>query len=391
MKRRISLQAGIALATLLAALVVVAGPQGVAAQTTLKMQASWPAGLTLYENFKMFAERVEKLSGGRLKVETLPAGAIVPAFEVLDATHKQVIDGAHTWAGYWQGKHKAGILFTGGPGGTFGMDYIDYLGWIYEGGGFDLYQQWYKDVLKLNVIAIPILPAGPQAFGWFKRPIKNLADFKGMKCRQTGIAAEVFTEMGMRVVNLPGGEILPAAERGVIDCAEWVGGVEDLKLGFHNVWKYHYTPGMHETVTTGELLINKAQWDKLSPDLQEIVKSASTETFVRWWARWQKQNADAIRELREKHKVQILKTPDDILIAFLKAWDRIAAREAEKDPFFKKVLESQRAYAGLVVPAKRFMFAPYSFAANYYWPEKPAAATAPAKPAATAKPAPAKK
>lgn len=381
MKRRISLQAGIALATLLAALVVVAGPQGVAAQTTLKMQASWPAGLTLYENFKMFAERVEKLSGGRLKVETLPAGAIVPAFEVLDATHKQVIDGAHTWAGYWQGKHKAGILFTGGPGGTFGMDYIDYLGWIYEGGGFDLYQQWYKDVLKLNVIAIPILPAGPQAFGWFKRPIKNLADFKGMKCRQTGIAAEVFTEMGMRVVNLPGGEILPAAERGVIDCAEWVGGVEDLKLGFHNVWKYHYTPGMHETVTTGELLINKAQWDKLSPDLQEIVKSASTETFLRWWARWQKQNADAIKELREKHKVQILKTPDDILIAFLKAWDRIAAREAEKDPFFKKVLESQRAYAGLVVPAKRFMFAPYSFAANYYWPEKPAAAAAPAKPA----------
>ncbi len=345
------------------------------------MQASWPVSLTLYENFQMFAERVAKLSGGRLKVETMPAGTIVPAFEVLDATNKKVIDGAHTWAGYWQGKHKAAILFTGGPGGPFGMDYIDYLGWMYEGGGFELYQQWYKDVLKYDVVSLPILPVGPQPFGWFKRPIKNLADFKGMTCLQTGVAAEVFTEMGMRTVNIPSREIIPAAERGVIDCAEWVGGVEDLRLGFHNVWKYHYTPAMHENVTTGELLINGDIWRKLSPDLQEIVKSAATETFVRWWARWQKQNAEAIKELQEKHKVQILKTPDDILIAFLKAWDRIAAREAEKDPFFKKVLQSQRQYAALVVPAKRLMFPPYEFAANYYWPVKPA----PAKPAVPAK------
>jgi len=338
--------------------------------------------MTLYENFQMFADRVAKLSGGRLKVETMPAGTIVPAFEVLDATNKKVIDGAHTWAGYWRGKHKAAILFTGGPGGTFGMDYIDYLGWMYEGGGFELYQQWYKDVLKYDVVALPILPAGPQPFGWFKRPIKNLADFKGMKCLQTGVAAEVFTEMGMRTVNMPSGEIIPAAERGVIDCAEWVGGVEDLRLGFHNVWKYHYAPGMHENVTTGELLINGEIWRKLSPDLQEIVKSAATETFVRWWARWQKQNAQAIKELQEKHKVQILKTPPDILIEFLRAWDRIAAREAAKDPFFKKVLASQRQYAALVVPAKRFTFPPYEFAANYYWPVKSAA---PARPAAPAK------
>jgi TRAP-type mannitol/chloroaromatic compound transport system substrate-binding protein len=342
--------------------------------TTLTMAASWPASLTLYENFQMFADRVDKLSGGRLKIETVPAGAIVPAFEVLDATAKGVIDGAHTWAGYWQGKHKAGILFTGGPGGTFGMDYIDFLGWMYEGGGFEMYQEYYRDVLKLDVVAIPILPSGPQAFGWFKRPIKDLADFRGLKCRETGIAAEVFTEMGMSVVNMPGGEIIPAAERGVIDCAEWIGGVEDLRLGFHNVWKYYYTPGMHESVTVGEVLFNADVWDQLAPDVQEIVKAAATETFTRWWPRWQKQNAEALKELQEKHNVQILKTPDEILIEFLKTWDRIAAREADKDPFFKRVLESQRAYAGLVVPAKRFMFAPYSFAADYYWP-----AAAPAK------------
>lgn len=374
MKRRGSVQFGIALAALVAVLVVVGGlkPEVTTAQAPvkLKFQATWPAGLTLYDNFKFFVERVDKMSGGRLKIETLPAGSIVPAFETLDAVNRGLLDGGHTWAGYWVGKDKTAILFTGGPGGTFGMDYVDAMGWLYEGGGLDLYQEWYDKVLKMNVMVFPILPAGPQAFGWFKRPIKDLADFKGMKCRETGMAAEVFKEMGMAVVNMPGGEILPAAERGVIDCAEWVGGIEDLKLGFQTIWKYHYTPGMHENVTIGELIINKNVWKKLSPDLQEIVKSAATETFYRWWARWQRQNADAIKELQEKHGVHILKTPDDILIEFLKTWDKIAAREAEKNPFFKKVLDSQRKYAGIVVPAKRFMFPSYDFAANYYWPPK---------------------
>ena len=336
----------------------------------LKMQATWPASLTLYENFTFFAERVGKMSGGRLKIEAMPAGAVVPAFEVLDATHKKVIDGAHAWAAYWTGKNKTAVLFTGGPGGTFGMDFIDYMGWMYNGGGIELYQEFYRDVLKLNVIVFPILPSGPQAFGWFKRPIKDLADFKGMKCRQTGMAAEVYTAMGMRVVNMPGGEIIPAAQRGVIDCAEWVGGAEDLRLGFHNVWKYHYTPGMHENTTVGELLINADIWKSLAPDLQEIVKSAANETFIIWWAKWQRQNADALKELQEKHKVQILRTPDDILIEFLKTWDKLAQEEADRNPFFKKVWDSQRQYASLVVPAKRFMFAPYNFTADYYWPQK---------------------
>ena len=342
------------------------------AQTVLKMQASWPASLTLYENFLMFADRLSKISGGTLKVEAMPAGQVVPAFEVLDATHKKVIDGAHTWAGYWVGKNKAGILLTGGPG-ALGMDYIDYVGWMYNGGGWELYQEYYRDVLKLNVVAFPILPSGPQALGWFKRPIKNLADFKGMKCRQTGMAAEVYTRMGMTTVNMPGGEIIPSAQRGVIDCAEWVGGVEDLRLGFHNVWKYHYTPSMHESVTAGELIINGDVWKSLTPTQQEQIKSAANETFLLWWAKWQKQNADALKELQEKHGVQVLRTPPDILIEFLKTWDIIAKEEEDKNPFFKKVHDSQRTYAALVVPAKRFMFPPYSFAANYYFPEKGAA------------------
>ena len=229
------------------------------------MQATWPASLTLYENFTMWAERVDKLSGGTLKIETMPAGQVVPAFEVLDATHKKVLDGAHAWGGYWTGKDKTSILFTGGPGGTFGMDFTDFMGWMYYGGGWELLQDFYQKQLKLNVVAFPILPSGPQAFGWFKKPIQTVEDMKGMKCRQTGMAGEVWQALGFTVVNMPGGEIIPSAQRGVIDCAEWVGGVEDLRLGFHNVWKYHYSPGVHENTTVGELLINGDVWKSLTP------------------------------------------------------------------------------------------------------------------------------
>jgi TRAP-type mannitol/chloroaromatic compound transport system substrate-binding protein len=354
---------------------VAAMSAGAQAQTSLKMQATWPASLTLYENFTYFADRVQKVSGGQLKIDAMPAGQVVPAFEVLDATHKKVLDGAHAWSGYWVGKNKAAILCTGGPGGTFGMDMIDALGWMHHGGGIDLCNELFQKELKLNVHWIPILPSGPQAFGWFKRPIKNLADFKGMKCRQTGIVAEIFQKMGMTTVNMPGGEIIPSAQRGVLDCAEWVGGIEDLRLGLPQVWKYHYVPGMHEPSVVGELMINTEVWKGLTPHQQEVVRSATVETFMRWWVRWQKQNAEAIDEMRTKHGVQILRTPPDILIAFLRAWDEMAKEESAKNPFFKKVLDSQREYASKVVPAKRFMHPPYSFAANYYWPEerKPAA------------------
>jgi TRAP-type mannitol/chloroaromatic compound transport system substrate-binding protein len=347
---------------------------GAQAQTSLKIQAVWPAALTLYENLTWTADRASKLSGGTLKLEAMPAGQVVPPFEVLDATHKKVIDGAHSWGGYWTGKNKAAILFTGGPGGTFGMDFIDFMGWMYSGGGIELYREFYRDVLKLNVVVIPTGFYGPQAFGWFKKPIRTVADLKGLKCRQTGMAADVWKELGMTVVNMPGGEILPSAQRGVIDCAEWVGGVEDLRFGFHTVWKYHYAPSMHEPVTVGELIINGDVWKSLSPQHQEILKSASNEVNLLWWAKWQKQNADALKELQEKHGVRVLRTPPDILREFLKTWDKLAAEEAAKNPFFKKVWDSQRAYANVVVPAKRFYYPPYSFAAEIYHPERAAAA-----------------
>ena len=338
-----------------------------AAARTLKMQSTWPASLTLQDNFKYFAERVDKLSGGTLKVDALAAGQVVPAFEILDATSKKVIDGGHGVAYYWVGKNKAAALFAGPPGGPFGMDHLDYLGWLYEGGGLEMWHDFYLNTLKLNVIAFPILPSSPQALGWFKKEIKSVADFKGLKCRQTGLNSEVYAKLGMAVVNMPGGEILPAAQRGVIDCAEWVGGIEDLRLGLHQVFKYHYTPGMHENNSMGELIINSDVWKSLTPQQQEWIKSATKDTILSGGAKWQKQNADAIDELVTKHGVQIRRTPADILTATLKAWDEVVKEESAKNEVFKKIVESQRAYASKVVPAKRYMFPPYSFAANHYW------------------------
>ena len=224
---------------------------------------------------KFFADRVDKLTGGNLKIDALPGGAVVPPFEILDATHKKVIDGAYGISYWWVGKSITATLFANTPAGIAGMDAIDFIGWVYDGGGLELWNEFYQKELKLNLVAFPSIPPSPQALGWFKRPIKDLADFKGMKCRQTGIVSQLYAKMGMAVVNMPGGEILPAAERGTIDCAEWVGGVEDLRLGLHTVWKYHYTPGMHESASVAELAINKDVWDSLPDQNKEAIKSAS--------------------------------------------------------------------------------------------------------------------
>jgi TRAP-type mannitol/chloroaromatic compound transport system substrate-binding protein len=351
--------------------------QGASAQApatkNLKLQGSWPASLTIQDHFKAITSSIEKLTGGSIKIETMAAGQVVPPFEVLDATNKKVIDGWHSISYYWVGKSPAAALFSGPPGGPFGMDHMDWLGWLYVGGGLEMWRDFYQNELKLNVIVWPAQPSSPQAFGWFKKPLRSIADLKGLKCRQTGLNAEVYAKLGMAVVNLPGGEIVPAAQRGVIDCAEWVGGVEDLRLGLPGVFKIHYTPGMHENNSVGEFGFNLDVWKTFTPQQQEAWRSATLETFVRWGVRWQKQNADAIDEMRAKHGTQMLRTPPAILVEFLRTWDKIAAEESAKSPFFKKVYESQRQYAAKVVPAKRFMFPPYSFAANYYFPEKPAA------------------
>jgi TRAP-type mannitol/chloroaromatic compound transport system substrate-binding protein len=362
------------LAAILLAFGLIAG-HGAHAQSpkSLKVQSTWPASNTLQDHLRILSERVDKLSGGSLKIEALAAGQIVPPFEVLDATNRKVLDGFHAISYYWVGKNPAAALFAGPPGGPFGMDHMDFMGWLYVGGGLEMWREFYQNDLKLNVMSWPAHPSSPQAFGWFKKPLRSVADIKGLKCRQTGLNSEVYAKMGMAVVNMAGGEIVPSAQRGVIDCAEWVGGVEDLRLGLHTVFKYHYTPGMHENNSIGEFGMNVDVWKGLTPQQQEAVNSAIKDAFITWITSWQKQNADAIEELIKKHGAQIRRTPPDILIASLKAWDEVVKENSAKSPTFKKIYESQREYAAKVVPAKRYMFPPYSFAANYYWPtDKPA-------------------
>ena len=335
-----------------------------------KMQASWPPGGpgTQWENFVMFSEAVETMSAGRLKIETLPAGAIVPAFEVLDATSRRVIDGAHTAMGYWVGRSKAAIPLSHGP--LFGMDYIDFFGWLYHGGGRELTNRWYQEKLKANVVSFPVQPSGPQALGWYKKEIKSWEDFKGLKLRIYGLGNLVFNAAGVSAVQLPGAEILPAAERGVIDAAEWVGGIADLEFGFHTVWKYTMAPGVHEQVTVGDLLINKDLWDSLPADLQAIVEAAAVQTFWSWKTKWHMHNADAYEEMTTKHGVKKIKTPQEILDAFMAAYDKLTVAWEEEDEWYKKVRDSQRAYAEKIVPYRRFSHPPYEYLSDYYWKDR---------------------
>ena len=359
-------------AALVIASLILAGGSGptVSAQEpkpfTLRMQSSLPPGDPMFDHASAFAQRVQAMSGGRLKIEMLPAGSIVPAFEVLDATNRRVIDGAHTAVIYWVGKHRAAAAFYGTF--SFGMDWFDFLGWLYEGGGFELYQDWYRNVLKMNVVAIPAWFVPGQPLGWFKKPIAKWEDLKGLKLRIPGIAGEALREAGMAIVTLPGGEILPAAERGVIDAAEWAGPIFDMRLGLHTIFKYYYLAGMHDPIAENEILINKDAWDRLPADLQEIVKAAATEVSFRWLLGIFRQNAAALKELQEKHGVKVEIVPREINLKIMEALDRLAEKEAAKDPFFKKVLESQKAYASLVVPARRRLIPSYEFAADHYWP-----------------------
>ena len=339
-------------------------------ETKLRFESAFPAASLFFENGKYFAERVKLMTGGRLQIEMLPPGAVVPPFEVLDAVHKGVLDGAQSGAAYWLGKNRTATLFGPAPGGPFGMDMLDYMGWLHEGGGLALYEEFYQTQLQRNVYVIPMTSGGPQILGWFKTPVKSWEDLKGRKCRETGITAEVFSKSGMNTVNMPGGEIVPAGQRGVIDCAEWVGPVEDLRIGFQSVWKYAYMPSLHEPATVAEILINGDVWKKLPDDQKEVIKSAAMDATLRSQLVMNKLNAEAIVELREKHGVTISRTPQDILTKMLESWDQIAKEEYAKNAFFKKVYDSQRAYASRIVPARRNVYPDYDLASTYYWPEK---------------------
>jgi TRAP-type mannitol/chloroaromatic compound transport system substrate-binding protein len=341
--------------------------QTAARPIVLKGQSSHPAASNFHLIFKLWAETVEKMSAGRLKIEPLPGGAIVPPFEVFDATSKGVLDVGMAPFGYIQGRNTATIPMSHGP--LFGMDGNDYYAWYYDGGGMKLLEEFYKDHLKLNITGFPIPTDYPQGMGWFKKEIKSLADIKGLKYRIYGIGAETYGRLGVSVVTIPGQEIVPAMERGVIEGAEWINCLEDKKLGLHKTARFYYTPGMHEPVTGGQLMFNKDVWAKLPADLQEMVKVASVYATTMRNQAFNRETAEACQELL-KEGVQMRRMPDEVLINFLNEWEKIQTEYAEKNPFYKKVMESQKAYAGAVVPFRLSWFPPYDLAGNYYWKDK---------------------
>ncbi|HWI15151.1 MAG TPA: TRAP transporter substrate-binding protein, partial [Burkholderiales bacterium] len=261
-----------------AAAVVLAGPAWAQQQAyRMRIQTAVPAASIYYELLKHFGERIDKMSGGRLKTEVLPDGAVVSAFEILDGVDKGVIEAGYAWTHYWSGKNPAAGLFSNPMAGAgVGLDQLSHMAWLSQGGGNELYQKLFTDVLKVNVVAFMIQPMGPDPLGWFKRPIKDTNDFKKLKYRAPpGITGEIFKEMGVSAVALPGGEIVPAAQRGTIDAAEWIGPADDLNLGLQTVWKYYYLQGLHQSTDVGDLYINKGFWNKLPADIQEIVRTAA--------------------------------------------------------------------------------------------------------------------
>jgi TRAP-type mannitol/chloroaromatic compound transport system substrate-binding protein len=373
MRTMVSLRSSIALALVVAVLAFLAGsyssPAPATAQTPIKwkVQTAWPTGTFPDDAAKLLAQTIDKNSGGRLKLELSPAGAVVPPFEIQDAVNRGVLDAGHTTPGYIVGKLKAFGPLTHGP--LFGMDFIDYYGWYWDGGGHELLNEAYQQKLKMSVVSFQVHPEGPQAMGWFKKEIRSFNDIKGQRYRIYAAGAEVYSKLGIASVVLAGGEIVPALERGAIDGAEWINCSDDKILGIDKVAKYHYAPGMHEPTTVGEFIINKAKWDALPPDLKEIVKTSIQASYWNHFVRFQVKTAKACQDLLAAG-VKIIKTTDELNKAFLRAYDEIWLAEAAKDDFYKKVIDSQKKYSELVVPYRLSYWPNYSFIAEHYYKDK---------------------
>jgi TRAP-type mannitol/chloroaromatic compound transport system substrate-binding protein len=308
----------------------------------IKMQGSWGSADIFNEMAQEYVKRVNEMSGGRLRIDYLLAGAVVKPFEVMDAVAKGVLDGGHTVPVYWYGKSKVASLFGSGP--INGCDAQQTLAWIYRGGGLELYNELLAK-LGLNVVGFFAMPMPTQPLGWFKREVKAAKDMKGLKYRTVGLAADLMQQMGLRVTQLPGGEIIPALEKGVIEAFEYNNPTSDMRFGAQDVVKNYMMGSFHQAMEFFEIIFNKRKWDSIPKDLQAIlqygVESASSANF---WTAMDNYSRD-LQDLINKHKVKVIRTPRSIFQEQLKAWDIVSKRLQDEDPFFKRVVESQLAWA----------------------------------------------
>ncbi len=313
-----------------------------AAPVTLKVQAAWGGGIFL-EFAEDYVRRVNEMGQGSLKIDLLGVGAVVKTAEMQTAVHKGVLDGAHMVTAYWYSKSPVASLFGTGP--CFGWSANELMGWIQYGGGKELYYELMHDNLRLDLVGFFTGPMPAQPLGWFKEQIKDSSQMVGLKYRTVGLAADVLQEMGMSVVQLPGGEIQPAMKSGLIDAAEFNNPTSDKDFGMQDVSKHYHLASYHQSQECFEIIFNKTLFDKLAPEHQKILEYASeaASTDMAWKA-MERYSADLVT-LKNDHDVNVYRTPDSVMSEQLAAWDIIIERFSESDPFFAKVIAAQKTWA----------------------------------------------
>ena len=308
----------------------------------LKVQAAWGGGIFL-EFAEDYVRRVNEMSGGSLKIDLLGVGAVVKTAEMQTAVHKGVLDGAHLVTAYWYSKSPVASLFGTGP--CFGWGANELLGWIQYGGGKELYYELMHDKLRLDLVGFFSGPMPAQPLGWFKEQIKSSKQMKGLKYRTVGLAADVLQEMGMSVVQLPGGEIQPAMKSGLIDAAEFNNPTSDKDFGMQDVSKHYHLASFHQSQESFEIIFNKRRFDRLAKEHQAILEYASEAASADMaWKAMERYSQDLVK-LKKEHGVNVYRTPDSVMADQLKAWDIVVKRFTDSDPFFKKVIESQMSWA----------------------------------------------
>lgn len=322
-----------------------------AGKVTIKIQSVLPTKADEIVMVKDFAANVALLTNNEVKIEVLPDGAIVSGRDILDAVDKGLVDGGFAWTHYWSGKHPAAMLF-GSPvaGAGVGIDNIAFISWYMNGGGHELYDQLW-DEMGLNIHGLMLQPVGPEALGWFKEPINSMADFRKYRFRTPpGIPGQTYNDIGVASVAMSGGDILPALEKGTIDAAEWCCPKPDLVFGFHKVLKHYYLQGLHQVVVNADMYINGDVWKKLTPHQQAAMNIAADASLIRSLSYRIYENGKALKTLVEDHGVILHDTPADYFPEYMNAAKKSLQKNADENAFFKKVWDSQKAFAEIAVP-----------------------------------------
>ena len=331
---------------------------------TLKFQSAFPQTDVFHLMSTDYVKKIDEMSGGRVKIDLLPNNAVVPFDQIIDAVSQGLLDGGFGVPAYWFAKNRAASLFGTGP--NFGMDADEFMGWIHYGGGQALYDELIQQVLRLDVQSFFFAPMPTQPLGWFKRDINTPEDLRGLKYRTVGLSADLFKEMGVAVTILPGGEIVPSLERGVIDGAEFNNPSSDKTLGFADVSKTYMVQSYHQPAEFVEFMINKKKYDGMPADVKAVLRyGVMAQSADSTWKYFYDMNSKDLQELKSKG-VKVVKTPRPILEAQLRAWDTIIARESQANPFFAKVIDSQKQWAQRLVPLRSEIVVDQQLARDHY-------------------------